>query len=180
MAATYEVQHLRDGLLIKVRRQRPWTRSLFAAAVTGSVALLTLFHFVAGPILALVVFLAVLLGILEGVSQARAELRVTALEFQTRGKVGLHSSVSTVCSANIRWLEYRPDSSDLDIGYRPGGLHAKLRFATVCVLPLLDEKQTLEIIESIAKRFPEMAKQWSEPSLGDGFVTLGLAEKARK
>jgi hypothetical protein len=52
-----------------------------------------------------------------------------------------------------------------------------MRFRTVCVLPLLDENQIIEVIEQIKKRFPDMAKQWSEPSIGDHFTTLGLGQK---
>jgi hypothetical protein len=150
---------------------------LFGAAITGAAALLTLSHIVPGSILAVVVVLAILLGLSEGFGQASAELRVTALEFQSRGKLGADSQPSPVCSADIRGLEYQPDYSGPDTGYRPGGLYAKLRFRTVCVLPLLDESQTIEVIERIKKRFPDMAKQWVEPSIGDNFTTLGLGQE---
>jgi hypothetical protein len=177
MAAVYEIRDSQDSLLIRAKRKRLWTRSLFGAAITGLAALLTLSHIIAGSILAVVVLLAVLLGLSEGFGQARAELRVTRLEFQTRGNLGTDSlPVHTVCSADIRWLEYQPESGGPDVGYRPGGLFAKVRFGTVCVLPLLDEQQTIEVIELITKRFPDMAKQWSAPSIGDHFTTLGLGK----
>jgi len=177
-AADYEIREFPDSLLVRVKRRRARTRSLFGAVITGLVALLTLSHIVSGSILAVVVFLAVLLGLSEGFSQASAALRVTALEFQTRGNLRTNSrAVHEVCSADIRWLEYHPDYSNPETGYCPGGLYAKLRFRTVCVLPLLDENQTITVIERIKKRFPDMAKQWSEPSIGDHFTTLGLGQE---
>jgi hypothetical protein len=137
MAAVYEIRDSADSLLIRAKRKRGWTRSFFGAAITGIAAVLTLSHIVAGSILAVVVFLAVLLGSSEGFGQARAELRVTPLEFQTRGNLGTDFlPVHTVCSADIRWLEYQPESGGPDVGYRPGGLFAKVRVGTVCVLPL--------------------------------------------
>ena len=181
MPAVYDIRDLQDGLLIRARRRRAWTRSLFVAFVTGLAALLTLSHFLTGSILVVVVLLAVLLGLSEGFGQSKADLRVTKLEFQTRGNLGTGSrpfsqSFRSVCSADIRWLEYQPKAVGPDVGYRPGGLYAKLRLRTVCLLPLLDEKQTIEVIDHIARRFPDMAKQWSAPSLGDHFTTLGIRQ----
>ena len=108
MAAVYEIREFEDSLLIRAKRKRAWTRSLFGAVITGLVALLTLSHIVAGSILAVVVFLAVLLGLSEGFGQAKAELCVTALEFQTRGNLGTDFlPAHTVCNADIRRLEYQ-------------------------------------------------------------------------
>jgi hypothetical protein len=110
MAADYEVRDLQDSLLVRVKRRRARTRALFGAVITGLAALLTLSHIVSGSILAIVVFLAVLLGLSEGLGQASAELRVTELYFQNRGKLGTDSRlVNVVCSADIRWLEYQPE-----------------------------------------------------------------------
>lgn len=178
MDADYEIRDFQDSLLIRVRRRRAWTRSLFGGVITGLAALLTLSHIISGSIFAVVVFLAVLLGLSEGFSQANAELRVTGLEFQTHGNLGTDSlQVHTVPSADIRWLEYQPEYGGPDGGYRPGGLYAKLRVRTVCVLPMLDEDQTTDVIERIATRFPDLAKHWAAPSIGDHFTTLGLDKK---
>ena len=177
MTADYEIRELPDSLLVRTKRRRAWRRSLVGAAITGLAVLLTLAHILPGSILTVVVFLAVLLGLSEGFGQAAAELRVTPLEFQSRGNLGAASQPTPVCSADIHWLEYQPDCSGPDTGYRPGGLYAKLRFRTVCVLPLLDENQTIEVIGRIKKRFPEMARGWSEPSIGDRFTTLRLGQE---
>jgi hypothetical protein len=158
MATDYVIRDLSNGLLITARRRAIPSKFLFAAAIPCALALIVLLYSIHGPLLAVGIFLVATFGILLRLSAASALLLVTRNDFERRGPFGSHHSVS---SADIRFLEYRPAPGGF--GGRSGGLYGRLKFRSVCLLPLLDEFQTQEVIETIANRFPDMASQWSAP-----------------
>jgi len=171
-----EIRDFKDGLRIKARQRRSLVQGIFSAVIAASFVVLILARFVSLPILILIVVLAAGLGFAQVLREKVAELHVTNLELTTHGYFGSdYRGTRSVPRADIRWLEYQEDRGGIETSYHPAGLYAVLRSGDACVLPNVNDQQSGEIIEAIAKRFPEFAKQWhSDSPFGEHFTTLGL------
>lgn len=109
----------------------------------------------------------------------RFELQVTKDEFVARGKVGDNPGrTRSVRTKNIKWLEFQEDTTGPETAHHPGGLYAVLSNGAVCLLPDVDEQQTVSVIERIKGKFPELDAQWRSCSpFGKRFISLGLSDE---
>jgi hypothetical protein len=93
------------------------------------------------------------------VKNTSAELQVTNVEFISKGNLGRRvQTPRTVCTGDVRRLEFREDSSPLTS--RLGGLYALTNRRELCLLPFLDCEQTQHVIHAIEKKFPGLAEGW--------------------
>lgn len=173
-----EIREYRDGLLIKARQRHSLAQGIFSATIAAAFVVLVVKRFVSLPVLILVVVLAAGFGFAQVLREKEAELNVTNLEFRTSGYFGGdYRARRSLSSADVRWLEYQEDRGGIESSYHPAGLYAVLRVGEACMLPHVNEQQAGEIIEAIAKRFPDFSKRWhSESPFGEHFTTLGLKD----
>ena len=118
---------------------------------------------------------AAVFGFLKGKFPRRTELKVTNLEFRTRsfGAWGFEQG-TTISRMDARWLEFRDDNSGSD-GGRRGGLHAILKYRSVCLLPDVNAEQSAAVVDRIATKFTNFREQWrTESGFGRGLITLEL------
>ena len=155
--ATYTIQDLPNGLVIRVAREIGFFHRAFTALLIGVII------FVAGGELyksywwlpvSLVVFAAIFLSL----KTARADLTISRLEFVTRGNLGARARTPRVLmAADVRGLEFR----DLALFQGTnGGLHAITDGSSKLMLPYLDWQQTQDVIAAIKKKLPGLSQNW--------------------
>jgi hypothetical protein len=156
-----------DGSALIIRAQAPWKlwQRLGGAAIAGvvvSMAVNDLFHVVWWP------FVGLAFGALMYFSEAgmsEAELRVSALECYS--KANFSKSLMrgrTVFTADILWLEYNEQQLPLSDTAGRRGLYAARRSGNICLLPLLDGQQTMEVIAAIEGKFAGLSEGWRKNS----------------
>jgi hypothetical protein len=177
MAMRYHIQELRDGLRISVSHQSVWWEQVLAAGIAGAVVWLASVTFLNGRWKLISSVLAAVLSFVAAVRPKRARLTITNVEFLTQGNFSRRfRSGQTVCTGDVRWLEYQERSRTEDFN-DPGGLYAVMTRGKACLLPFLTEAQTIEIITQIEKKFPGLAERWrAESPFNTHFLTLGLAK----
>ena len=155
--ATYTIQDLPNGLVIRVAREIGFFHRAFTALLIGVIIC------VAGEELyksywwlpvSLVVFAAIFLSL----KTARADLTISRLEFVTRGNLGARARTPRVLmAADVRGLEFR----DLVLFQGTnGGLHAITDGSSKLMLPYLDWQQTQDVIAAIKKKLPGLSQNW--------------------
>ena len=167
-----------DALVITSTRKPSLAEvTLSAVAVGGFIAVLA-FSFLNEPMVVAVSISAALLTFMYAARKKKVELRITKLEFVSRGRIGDNLGLRrTVCSADIRWLEYQEDTIGPETSHHPGGLYAVLGHRSTCLLPNVSEAQTALIIDRIKERFPDFRTRWEGQSpFGKHFTSLGLNE----
>jgi len=180
MPATFQVEETPKQLLIRVKRQRAFAAALVEAAATA-LFIAFLVHRVA-PMA--VVITSALLGAIFAIMwftrENNVELRITNLGFIAKGSFGgEYRSVRKVSAADIHWLEYQEEQAGPEAD-RPGGMYAKVKYGSQCVLPYLDESQTNELIERIYAKYPSLKSNCAghRTSAFEGhFTTLGLEKR---
>ncbi len=169
MASELGVRDLGDALLIKVRPRHSLGIGIVLAVVSGGIVAIALRSLLELPALIAVAGLAAALAFLRGVLYKRATLRVTNLEFQSRGSLGdsFHTS-RTIPRANVLWLEYQTNDGGPGTYSRPAGLYAVLdKGHSVCILPPMSEQRLAELTERMVAKFPELRKQFEgQPAFG--------------
>jgi hypothetical protein len=167
-----------DALVIKAKQKPSLGEAILSAVASGGFVGLIVFRFVAMPAMVAIAAVAGFLGFLYAVHKRNAELRVTNLEFRSRGRVGDDfGSTRNVCGTDVRWLEYQEDTSGPETSHHPGGLYAVRGSLSICMLPYIDQQQTALVIDRILDKFPEFRQQWRRNSpFGQHFTALGLDE----
>ena len=154
MAKQLEIRDFENALLIRTKEDHATTWAGLSAIVSGVFVVIVLGRLLQAPLLILIVVLVAVFGLLQVLRARSVELRVTNLEFESRGYIGDGcGNTRTVCRADVRWLEHQDHTE------YPSGLHAVLRHHSVCILPYVDEHQTTLVIERIVKKFPDFGKQ---------------------
>jgi hypothetical protein len=178
MATELNIIDLDDALVIRAARKPPLAEGILSAVAAGAFAAILAFHFVGLPGGIVSALLAASLVLLYARRKRNVELRITRLEFVSRGRVGDNlGSTRTACSADIQWLEYQEDTTGPGTSHQPGGLYAVLGRRSICLLPDMNEPQTALVIERIEGRFPDFKSQWENKSVfGRNFTSLGLDE----
>jgi hypothetical protein len=118
------------------------------------------------------------LSFVVAIRPKRAKLTTTNVEFLTQGNFSRKfRSGQTVCTGDLRWLEYQEGARTGDSPYNPGGLYAVTARGRACLLPFLAEAQTIQVIAEIEKKYPGLADRWhSESPFNTQYLTLGLAK----
>src|ERR1700731_4890889 len=125
MKTELEILDFDDALVIRAKQRPSPAEAIFSAGVSGGFVGLIAFRFVPMPVMVAIAVVAGFLGFLYAVRKWNAELRVTNLEFRSRGRVGDgFGSKRSVCSTDVRWLEYQEDTSGPETSHHPGGLYA--------------------------------------------------------
>ncbi len=178
MATQYNIQELRTGLRISVRHQSVWWEQVLAAGIAGVVVWLASVTFLDGRWKLVSSVLAAVLSFIAAIRPKRARLTITNVEFLTQGNFSRRFRTGqTVCTGDVRWLEFQERSRSEDPPYEPGGLYAVTTRSKACLLPFLTETQTVQIIAEIEKRFPGLADRWrAESPFNTHYLTLGLAK----
>lgn len=150
-------------LLVTVNvRTALWLRLLAAGfgALGAALAARVFFH-ATWPI-ALVFALLTSFSIVVSIpGTQRAQLRMNALECVTSANFSKTLSRGrTMLTADIRWLEYSDQELLTDEGCSNSGLYAVKLYGSVCLLPLLDGVQTMQVIAAIEQKFPGLAETW--------------------
>lgn len=106
----------------------------------------------------------------------RNELRLTGTEFVRRGWIVGHLRRRIrLSAADIDWLEFQEEVKGPDGPDHPSGLYAASGRRSICLLPDLDESQTMQVIDRIEQKFPHLQQQWRGKSVfGQNIITLGL------
>jgi hypothetical protein len=108
-----------------------------------------------------------------------AELKATNVEFIAHGNFSSRfRSGQTVCTGDVRWLEFQKASgAENSPSEPPGGLYAVTTRGNVCLLPFLSEAETIQVIAEIEKKFPGLADHWrAESPFNTHYLMLGLAK----
>lgn len=119
---------------------------------------------------------AVGLALIGAMRTRRAELRVTNLEYVSRGTnfTGLFHASQNIPRADVQSLEYQEDKSGPEWDH-PGGVYAKLKRRSVCILPHVDANQAAAVIERIGTKFVDLGDNGGgESGFGDHFTSLRL------
>jgi hypothetical protein len=176
MTSEIEILDFDDALVIMAKQRASRAEAVLSAVVVGVFGGIALFRFLTMPLVIATAVLAAVLRFLFAVRKRTAELRVTNLEFRSRGRVGDNfGSMRSASRADVKWLEYQEDTSGPETSHHPGGLYAVLGTRSICLLPNIDEQQASLVIERILYRFPELRDLWRRHSpFGEHFTTLGL------
>ena len=178
MATHYHIQQLTNGLRIHARQETSLWERVFAAGIAGVVAWMASTTFLAGRWRLILSVFAAALSFVAAVRPKRAKLTITNVEFLTQGNFTRRSrSGQTVCTGDVRWLEYQEGSGSEDLPYEAGGLYAVTNRGKACLLPFLTEAQTIQVITEIEKKFTGLAERWrAESPFTSHFLTLGLTK----
>ena len=178
MATHYHIQEMRDGIRVSVKHQSVWWEQMLAAGVAGGVVWLASKTFLGGRWKLVAPVIAAIVSFVAASRPKRARLTITNVEFLTRGNFSTRFlAPQTVCTGDVRWLEYQEGSGGGDAPYEPEGLYAVTTRGKACLLPFLTDAQTIEIITQIEKKFPGLAERWrSESPFNTHFLTLGIAK----
>jgi hypothetical protein len=178
MATHYHIQETQTGLRIYVRHQSVWWEQVLAAGIAGAAVWLACVTFLNGRWKLVSSVLVAVLSFVAAIRPKRATLTITNVEFLTQGNFTrrFHSG-QTVCTGDVRWLEYQESSASEDSPYEAGGLYAVMNRGKACLLPFLTEAQTIQVIAEIEKKFPGLAERWrAESPFTSHFLTLGLTK----
>jgi hypothetical protein len=101
-------------------------------------------------------------------------LRVTADELVTQGNMGkLFETEQQIATKDVLGMSYRLGGEG-----EMYGLYVKLRWNERCILPRLSEEQSQQAIDTLSRKFPNLATSDSAFSLfggADKITTLGLS-----
>jgi hypothetical protein len=163
MAATLEIQELPEGLSIHVTEPRRTGRIVLTITV-GALAT-AFFVYAASPsklyqlFVGLLCAIALIRDLIKNWRGTKVELRLTNLDFISRGRAPDGYGASSIPRAAIYNLEFRKASGGGEDAEYPSGLyiehHGVLHNPSTCVLPHIDNTQTDQVIEAIMRRFPD-------------------------
>lgn len=160
MATELNVIDLDEALLVNAARRPSFPEVLLSVAAAGVFTVVLAYLFATKPLVRPLAIVAVLMALVYATRTKRFDLRITKVEFVSRGRIGNSlRSTRTVCAADIQWLEYQEDAR-FDKAHHPRGLYAALENRSICLLPDVDEQQAALIIARIQYRFPELREQW--------------------
>ena len=177
MATHHHIHETRNGLRIFVKHQSVWWEQVLAAGIAGTAVWLACVTFLDGRWKLVASVIVAVLSFVAAIRPRHANLIVTNVEFLTGGNFGSRfRAPQTVCTGDVRWLEYQEGSRTED-SHDPGGLYAVMIRGTACLLPFLTEAQTVQVIAEIEKKFPGLAERWrAESPFNTHFLTLGLTK----
>ena len=165
MATHYHIQEIRNGLRISVKHQSVWWEQVLAAGIAGAAVWLACVTFLDGRWKLVTSVIVAVLSFVAAIPPRRANLIVANAEFLTRGNFGSRfRAPQTVCTGDVRWLEYQEQSGAEGSTHEPCGLYAVLGRGKACLLPFLTEVQTGQVIAEIEKKFPGLAERWRAES----------------
>lgn len=103
-------------------------------------------------------------------------LKMDPSQFLSTGSIGdSFARQRKLNPEEVRWLEYREDSSGPETAEHPKGLYAVLPSRSVCLLPEIDEEVTHRLIDTIGERFPQLQARWrGQSAYGEGVTSLGI------
>jgi hypothetical protein len=158
MATRYHIEEMRNGLKIRVRHEMLWWEPVVAAGIAGVVVWFVSTTFFGGRWKFIFSGIAAVMSLVASIRQKRAQLTITNVEFLTEGNFSKRfRSGQTVCTGNVRWLEYQEGAGSEDPANEHGGLYAVTTSGKVCLLPFLTEMETTKVIGEIERRFPGLA-----------------------
>ncbi|MGC4056180.1 MAG: hypothetical protein QM757_45830 [Paludibaculum sp.] len=168
------------SLIFRAEETSSWLQAATAAIAAGGIVGFVASTFgVSIPLLVLAAAATTALAFKGARWPSHAELRVTNLEYVTRGPQTSNwfQSENRIPRAGVRWLEYREDQSGPESG-AVGGLYAKGKYSAACLLPFIDEAQAIDVIERIEARFVSVGEQRTEESpFGRNFTRLNLDDR---
>ena len=176
MSSQVSIRNRGRDLFIRVQAPlKAWER-LFVAAVGGAVLsglIFQIFKTQWWPLVAIVSSLAIYFA---EPGMSTAELRMSAVECYSSANVGKNLSRGRVLlTADILWLEYNEHGFSMSDSVTSGGVYAVKRSGSVCLLPLLNGDQTMQVIAAIEQKFPGLAENWRKQSpWGNSIQTLPL------
>jgi hypothetical protein len=178
VATRYHIHEIRNGLLISVTHQSVWWEQVLAAGIVGAAVWLASVTFLDGRWKLVTSVLVAILSFAAVFRPRYARLTITNVEFLTRGNFSTRfRAPQTVCTGDVRWLEYQEGSRTEDSSHDPGGLYAAMIRGKACLLPFLTEVQTNQLIVEIEKRFPGLAERWrAESPFNTHFLAFELAK----
>jgi hypothetical protein len=95
----------------------------------------------------------------------RAELRMSGTECQSKANFGKSLACGrAVLAGDILRLEYNEQGISLRDQPGTAGLFAARKSGSICLLPLLDGEQTLQVIAAIEGKFLGLAEAWRKQS----------------
>ena len=98
-------------------------------------------------------------------AKRRAELRMSGVECYSQANFGKSlARQRVVLMADILWLEYDEQGFSLRDQPSTAGLYAARKSGSICLLPLLDGEQTIQVIAAIERKFPGLAETWRKRS----------------
>src|SRR5579871_6020971 len=154
MATDFELRETSAALVVRSKMQHSHLHAVLSGCVSASAVALVAHRYASVPTVIVLAALGGIFGYVEIVRQRSVRLRATNLEFQTTTG-DFYRSSTAIPRADIESLEYREEKGGAD-HYEPSGLYAELRTGSKCILPHLNERQALTIIEAIYRRFPDM------------------------
>jgi hypothetical protein len=179
MATHLQIINSADCLRALVRHSSPFWEKLLTSVITGTCIALISARYL--PRYVWVTFSIATATATFGAAfrTKRVELRVTNVEFSTRGNAELRMRLGqAVSAAEVRWLEYR-ETAGSEEQPEPRGLYAVKKRGYACLLPFVTELEANQFIREIAQKFPTVAAFWrSESPFGANFLSLGI-EKAQ-
>ena len=175
MATRFHITESSDGLRALVQHDmRSWERIL-TAGVAGACMGLASSYFLPGHWWVIVFSVVLIASFAASLQRKHVELRITKVEFFTRGNYGMKFRLGqAVCASDVRWLEFHGGSGS-EIPEEGQGLYAVTTQGNACLLPYVTEQDAAQLIQEIEKKFPSMAERWRlESAYGNNFLSLGI------
>jgi hypothetical protein len=179
MATHLQIINSADCLRALVRHSPPFWEKLLISVITGTCIALASARYLPRYVWVSLSVVGATATFVAAFRTKRVELRVTNVEFSTRGNAELRMRMGqAVSAAEIRWLEYR-EAAGSEEQPEPRGLYAVKSRGYVCLLPFVAEAEADQLIREITQKFPTVAAFWrSESPFGANFLSLGI-EKAK-
>ena len=155
MTGTYHIEEGHNRLQIKVKREISIQSRLLVAGLAGVFTALFASNALRGwPWLPISIVVSLVSFV--AARGKEAELNVANVEILARGSLGRRTRTRTVYMADICWLEFKEPA------LTPAGLYAVTTRSQHCVLPLVDYRETAEIVRRIEATFPGLAEDWRQ------------------
>jgi hypothetical protein len=184
MSAILEIGDISNGLLFHVIEPRRIGRIAFGM-IFGVIVALFFIHF-SQSILLKIFFggfcaFTVIRTLISGLRGSDVQLLVTNLDFESTGHSPNGYRPATISRADVYNMEYRKSSGGGEDQPLPSGLYVE-RSASVwqsgtCMLPDIDEAQTLQVIEAIYRRFPDTGTLAPIKDSAAGLISLNLNQR---
>jgi hypothetical protein len=175
MATHLQIINSADCLRALLRHNPPFWEKLLTSVITGACIALVSARYLPRYVWVILSIVSAAATFVAPFRTKRVELRVTNVEFSTRGNAELRMRMGqAVSAAEVRWLEFR-EAGGSEGQPEPCGLYAVKSRGYVCLLPFVTELEANQLIREIAQKFPTVAAFWrSESPYGANFLSLGI------
>jgi|GEM_PF-2819258 len=155
-----------------------WERILTACTATACTGLASI-YFLPGHWWLIASAVALVASFVAALRTKRVELRVTKLEFFTRGNLDVKFRLGqAVCTSDVRWLEFCGAGAGEAQNESEGlyeSLYAVTARSSALLLPFITESEANQLITQIKEKFPAMAEHWRPASAFErNFLSLGI------